>query len=527
MPRARALTPIARALGAAARAFAAATSLSLALTSALGCADEAPVKRRPRAASADPEQRQIEEGRAKIREANRAVGEKKYERARALLGEASALNLDTLRSEIEEATGKLDRREAKLRANETWDRLAEKDCMGAVQELGGRMKALASEPFTKELRRLTSTRAQKCVEGALDDKVLAGAYTDARQIATSPDVKAVLGAAAQKKIATQLEDTILDALHGQIADDLKARRWAQAVDKIDAAIKKGDAIDTEGDALLTDVRAGVAKDIIATATRSIGQNDAPKALAQIDALIKLARWEVMTGDAATLAKDRALPEEVSKKREALATWVEAQKVRFTVLKRPEKRWAHGKVAVAPPGDSKAEPQREVAHGAAVWMLGTTKDGRALITAQDPGGSPLTAVLENASGWAPLERLKAEPTIDWVVPDAELPGALVWAPLRNGEPLWELGTVTEVTGKDIAVKRAADDAIVKVTRNQLRSGRLTPGTRVITFCTAKDQPAKIAQVLPTQRVKLKCDSGEEKEEALASLRSKPELLPKSK
>jgi hypothetical protein len=51
---------------------------------------------------------------------------------------------------------------------------------------------------------------------------------------------------------------------------------------------------------------------------------------------------------------------------------------------------------------------------------------------------------------------------------------------------------------------------------------------LTFCTAQGQPAKVLEVPPAGRVaKLKCDSGEEKDEDLASLRSKPELLPATK
>ena len=49
--------------------------------------------------------------------------------------------------------------------------------------------------------------------------------------------------------------------------------------------------------------------------------------------------------------------------------------------------------------------------------------------------------------------------------------------------------------------------------------------MLTFCVAKDQPAQVVEVPATARVaKLKCDGGQEKDEDLATLRSKPELLP---
>jgi hypothetical protein len=87
---------------------------------------------------------------------------------------------------------------------------------------------------------------------------------------------------------------------------------------------------------------------------------------------------------------------------------------------------------------------------------------------------------------------------------------------------------EVAGKDVTVQRLADGVNQKLPRQKLRSGRLSPGTRVLTFCIAKDQPAQVVEVPPTGRsAKLKCDGGQEKEEDLASLRSKPEILPTTK
>ena len=138
------------------------------------------------------------------------------------------------------------------------------------------------------------------------------------------------------------------------------------------------------------------------------------------------------------------------------------------------------------------------------------------------------LLDTVTGWVATDRLAKENTADWLVPDDQLKGERVWGPLRPPEALWELGVVMEVSGKDIGVQRLADGAPFKLTRQKLRNGRLAPGTKVITFCIAKDQPAQVVEVPPTGRsAKLKCDGGQEKEEDLASLRSKPELLPATK
>jgi hypothetical protein len=139
-----------------------------------------------------------------------------------------------------------------------------------------------------------------------------------------------------------------------------------------------------------------------------------------------------------------------------------------------------------------------------------------------------AQLGKAIGWVPVERLAKNATVDWLPPDDQLKGERVWAPLRAPDPVLELGTVAEIKGKDITVKRMADDALVKVARTSLRSGRLAPGTKVLAFCTAKDQVATIEEVLVAGRgvpaVRLKCDGGVNKEELLPSLRTKGEFLP---
>jgi ribosomal protein L22 len=508
-------------LGAVSLAFAALGSVG-----SVGCGEPEPVKKGPSTAAEPGEQAKIEAGRKKIDDAGRAMNEKKYDRARKLLTEASELAIESQRFEIETAVDKLDKREAKLWANEVADKFKDKDCDGAFKQLEAPIKSHESETFTRELRRQVGGDALKCIQAVTDDKVLAATYGEARKLVDTPEAKVVLGLAGWKKLVAELDATLLDAFKGQIADELKARKWSAAVDKIDALAKKGDATPEQAAALIEVVRAGVGPEIAQASQKALGQNDAPKTLREVDALIKLAKWEVMAPDAAALSPDKALPAEIAKKREALAIWVEASHVAMKILKKPEKRWAHGRIPVFPATKVDGESKRDLGHGTELWILGTAK-GRALITDTDPGTGPLTAMLEKATGWVPVEHLATEATIDWLVPDDQLKGQRVWGPLRKDEPTLELGIVAEASGKEITVKRVADDAPIKVVRKQLRNGRLAPGTKVITFCTAKDMPAQIIETPLDKTVKLKCDGGQEKEEVLASLRSKPDLLPASK
>jgi hypothetical protein len=505
-----------------------AASLALLALAASGCEEQTPVKKGPATPAADPaEAEKIEQGKKLIRSANEAINDKNYDKARKQLEQARELGVESQRFEIDEAMEKVDKRQAKLWANEVSESFQNKDCAGAFKTLAEPFKALAeSEAFTRELRRLIGAEALKCVQEAVDQKILGNAFADARKYANSDEVKSVLGPTAHGKLAAEMEATVLEALRALVEPDVKAKKWEKAVEKIDAAGKKGDASSEQVETLLNLVRDGVRPEIDGLATRTLGNRDAPAALKQIDALAKTARWAIPDGGA-TVAVGGILPEDLAKKRATLAVWVEAQRLAVKALKKGELRFTHGKVAVAPAGNADGPSKQEIPHGAKIWILGTAKN-KALVTTTDPGAASLVSMLDQVAGWVPVDRLFKEDTGDWLVPDEQLKGERVWGPLRPGEPMWELGTVSEVNGKEIVVKRLADGVPFKLSRQKLRSGRLAPGTKVLTFCVAKDQPAQVVEVPPPFRsAKLKCDGGQEKEEDLASLRSKPELLPTSK
>src|SRR5690242_150284 len=113
-----------RDLSTAARAILGAASLALASLGALGCGTPPQPAKKPTANAADSaEHASIEQGRKKIDDANRAINEKKYDRARKLLAEAADLKVESQRFEIDEALEKLDKREAKLWANDIEEKI--------------------------------------------------------------------------------------------------------------------------------------------------------------------------------------------------------------------------------------------------------------------------------------------------------------------------------------------------------------------------------------------------------------------
>jgi hypothetical protein len=495
---------------------------------ALGCGgDPPPAPKQPSTDVDAAEQGRITRSKRKIDEADRAYEARNYDKARKLLREAGQVGVESHRYDIGQAMDRIDKRQAKLYANEAQEKLEAKQCVAAFKALIDPMTSLQSETFNRELRRLVQQPASKCVQESMDEATQAGKFAEARQLVNAEETKTVLGP-AQKKIAAELDGLIAEVLKAQIDGDLKAKKWGDAVAKLDASVKKGEADEAQALLVLAGIREAMQPEVIALAQKGVGQRDAPATLGKVDALIKVGRWEILPPGSAELAKGRALPEELAKKREVLAIWVEGQRLGMKPQKKNEKRWAHGKLPLAPASKADGESKRDLAAASQVWVIGVTKD-KALVAESEPTGA-LAAQLDKAVGWVPLARLALEPTEDWLPPDDQLVGARVWAPLRAPDPLLELGTVAEVKGTEVSVKRIADDKLIDVPKKALKSGRLAKGTKVTGVCKQKDDVGIVDELLGVggmrPSVKLKCGD-ELKEEFLPTLRTKVELLPATK
>jgi hypothetical protein len=509
------------------RLFTATSLAAFLVTSGVACGPPPAPAKKPENTEERAEKAKIEKANDLIAKANSAYNAKDFDLARKLLGEARDLNVESLSYQIGEVFEKVDKRHAKVWATEVKESLKDGDCKGAFKELAEPIRDLESDVFTRELRGLVGAQALACVQTKVDEATTAGKFAAARLLVSADDTKTVLGASVHKKIVAELDATVFEAIKAKLDEPIKAKRWEKALEAIDEGVKAGDTSEEGGRALLGVVRDALGPEVAGIAQRGVGQKDAAKILEDVDRLIKLVRWEVMSSDVAAIAKDKAAPEAVAKKRHALAVWVESQRVKMKTGKKAEKRWAHGKVAVLPAVKSDAPSKRDLAAAAEVWILGTTKD-LALVSEADPGSAGLDAQLEKALGWVPLARLAPKSTIDWIPPDDQLAGTRVWAPLRQGETNLELGTVASVKGQDVTVKRLADDKEIVVKKPTLRVGKLVAGAKVVAFCQAKTQVVMIEELLPDQRsVRLVCEGGLRKDEVLPGLRARPEDLPAPK
>lgn len=506
--------------------FGALAALLLALAP-VAC-EETPPPKDPSSKIDPAEQAKIKKSREKIDAAKDALDSKGYDQARKLLREATELGVESHKFEIEETAEKLDKRQAKLFANEAHELFTQKKCTEAFAQLTEQIDGLQSEAFTREIRKLTGTEAQECASGAIDGMASNGKFAEARAFANAAPTKTVLGAQGAKKLATELDLVIAEALKGQVDPDVKAKKYGAALEKIDAAVKSGNATEEIAQTAIAHVRDAATPDVAAQAAAAIGRGDAPKTLAAIDATIKQLRWETTAPDGTPAAKEKAAPDELTKKRDGLAAWVEAQRLRIKMGNRPEKKYLHGKYALLPAAKIDAASRRDIAAGTELWIIGVAKD-KALVTEVDPGSSQLAAMFEKAIGWVRFDRLEKNATADWLPPDDQIKGEQVWGPLRSGEKLLELGTVTEVTGKDISVKRMTDGQVSKHPRSQLRPGKITVGMKLVGVCKEKDKEVPVDEIVPPGRsVRFNCGGTEGiKEEVLENLRTKTELLPASK
>ncbi|HLM74786.1 MAG TPA: hypothetical protein VK459_18890, partial [Polyangiaceae bacterium] len=257
-----------------ARLFVQLTLTSAASLAIAGCGEPPPVKQ-PTEGNVDAaENAKIRKSDKLMADANRALNGKSYDKARRLLREASALGVESHRFQISEIADKVDKRQAKLWGNEMGERFKAKDCAGAFKEMAEQMEQLESEVFSRELRKLSMADATACVMAVTDEAVLATNYAEARGLVNAPATRTVLGPAAQKKIANELDATITEALRATLSDDVKEKRWKQAMDRLNETIKKGDADEVQGAILLEDIRKGLAPELDAMMVRGIGGRDA-------------------------------------------------------------------------------------------------------------------------------------------------------------------------------------------------------------------------------------------------------------
>jgi len=164
-----------------------------------------------------------------------------------------------------------------------------------------------------------------------------------------------------------------------------------------------------------------------------------------------------------------------------------------------------------------------------------------VSTTDPGAlEGIAARTKPAAGWVPAKDLNPEDTTECLPPGDSLVGTRVWAPLREKDPLFEIGTVIAIEHGKVKVRRMSDRTEVAIARGKLYFGTVRPGTKILAMCggSLKPKDAVIESVREPKFeaqgdpvVKLTCldDSGkpteDKRDDQMGSIRTKSEWLPK--
>lgn len=466
-------------------------------------------------------------------EAKREYVEKKLEEARAALKDGAprkarnaaeeARNVST-GSELDRVlalVGEIDVAEAKGVAKEALALASGHQCREAIDTVATFVGRVPS-PTPASLATLRASADEKlvaCVRADVDEAVAKGKFSHARAMIDNPSATVSLDEASWKALSAKLHAAIASALAQQIGGDLAAGRYEAAVAKVRDAVASGEVGTEDEQGALEQIRKTVGPAQQKKVDAAIGGARADEALAEIDRLVKLLAWE--------------LPKELATSRSALAIWVECRKLGCTPTPKPEPRFVYGKTDVHPSDASGAGPTASLSSASKVLVVARSSAMSLVVTGEaPPAGTSLKDRLLAAAGWVPSERLETSDTADWLLPGDELVGQRVFGAFSDKDKLFHLGVVTAVSGADATVKRFSDDRLVTVPRASLRSGRVPPGTKVLTPCKnpLKVEPATVEREVPQAKgmalFHLVCvaDGGTAHDEVPGALATKPEWLP---
>ncbi len=457
-----------------------------------------------------------------------------YKKARALFKDAERYATLNVREEIRKAREHTDNKEAKAFAEDIINAAERGDCATAMDDTLPIIDR--GEGVARSIRLHTDKAIVACVQDMLSDEEKDQLAAARKLMASAPAKKALMGS-SHAALSKVLRKAVKVALKEVVNEPLKERGWAAALKAVDGLIKAGKAGEAERDKVMTLVRKGIVDDIAEAHAEALADTTVGKQkLKEIEALLDIGWPKDAKGK-----RTAAVPKDMAGKRLELAFVIACDTVRCKT-DNVGKRWTLGDVQPRPALEPGGKPAGKIIKsGTMVWEIATGGAG-SLVTLEDPGkldGPGARAGL--GVGWVKSSALKTEDTSEWLPPGQSLVGVRVWAPLRKGQKLLELGRVIKVKGR-ITVRRLADRKEINVSRGQLRFGATKKGTKVMGYCRklTKLEPALIADVKEVMYevqgdplVTLSClddqgkPTGVKKEGQLGSIRMNSSWLPKQR
>ncbi|MBI4702213.1 MAG: hypothetical protein HY744_13880 [Deltaproteobacteria bacterium] len=476
-----------------------------------------------------------------INQAQKARKKGKFDEARALLADAERAARDAApREQLRVENELVDKAEAKSAAKAIGELGASGKCREAIDRTVRVANAAEGELVGTFLRQFTAEANLACLVTAMADPARVG---EVRALAAEKATLKALGKQSYDQLTEKLVAAVVGALFKTLQPAIDERRWADVTAAMEKAIASGDAGEAERLKVTTLVREGVAADIRTAVADNVGKDPkgAEAALARIDRLIEQGGYRgPASKPAAPGAQDKRepLPSELTELRAQAALWVvcAAQRCKSTPV---GKMWAYGNLPLSPAADPEAAASQTIKSGTPVWQLATAGK-RVLVALSDPGQlEGFGARAKPAAGWVTAKDLRGEDTSEWLPPGDSIVGTWVWGPLREGQAVWEIGTVVAVDGRNVKIRRMSDRQETSLPRHKIQFGVAKAGLKVLAGCAGSfaAKPAVIEELRvpkyeqqgdPVAKVACQDDegkpTGEAREEQLGALRMKPAWLP---
>ncbi len=443
-----------------------------------------------------------------------------FEGARRLFGQADKLADEGVRQDIDALVERTNAAEAQALAEDLVVLANKGKCQKAAVGVAEVVRARAE--LAAGMREAMSKSLGKCADRLVGKDDLAAA----RALVWGDEAALAMNDRALKAAKKRVLDAISAAIDEKVGKHLEARRFEEALAAAAELEKEGVVSAAEKKKVLALAR----ENIVAAAAELAGK---PQDELEGDELERLDAWLVLGW-----AEASERPEELLNLRREVAFAAVCASLRCEASS-IEKRWLFGHATPRPHLDPKGAPVAEqLKSGALVWAI-AKGGGYVLVATEKPG--ELEGVRGRAHvgvGWVSETNLRDTDTSELLPPGESLLGLRVWALLRKGEKLLELGTVSELRGANVLVRRLSDRAEVELPRAKLSFGVAKPGTKVLGFCAKADalEPALIESVKESAHdqtgdpvAKLRCldaagaPTETVKEAQLGSLRMRPEWL----
>ncbi len=485
---------------------------------ATGCAAAAPKATLPAGVDA-------EKAATLLAQADPARKGGNFDEARELLLAASEAAAAHQRHDVATATDDLNRAQSRSVSDDIATQIEDGLCADALAYTA--TYTSKSEMLASAIRDRSDKQLTGCIEKHIDKGDIAGAY----KMASGEDAEKGLSAHTLKAVRKMVRKAMAGHVTETISPAFKQHDYTQVMTQLAQLVEKGEATAKMQSKVVASVRVAIQEDIDSIYGNATAQTTpAATALKQVDALIAVG-WPKD-------GKDEA-PKALNEKRQHLRFLIGCETIDCKSADVTE-RWTYGDAGLFRLDSPQSnEPTETLRSGTRLWQLAKGKE-RSLVATIDPGApADLIARAMKAAGWIDTKMLRAQDTSEWLPPGDSLLKTRVWAPLRKGEKLYELGYVTALDGPSVTVRRLSDRKEVVLQRIQVHFGILKAETKVMAYCRTIDklEPALIASVKETHfeqqgdpLVTLRClgddgkVTGQNKEAQLTSVRMNRGWLP---